>query len=281
MMKEFEQSIMKVLALALREDIGNSDITSTAILPESLHLKGYIFAKEDGCAAGLGVLELFFTQFYKDIDLNFLCKDGEHLTKGQRVLEIEGPGRSLLSTERLTLNILQRMSGIATETNRYVERIRGTSATILDTRKTAPGLRALDKLAVRLGGGTNHRMGLFDSYLIKENHIEAAGGLSEAVRRVRSHNTKKRMIEVEVRSIGEFNEALGQHVDRILLDNMSIEQMKTAVELSGGKVPLEASGNITLDNVRQVAETGVDFISVGSLTHSVRALDLSLIIEKP
>jgi nicotinate-nucleotide pyrophosphorylase (carboxylating) len=281
MMKEFKQSIVEVLALALQEDIGNSDITSAAILPENLHLKGCIFAKENGCIAGLGVLQMFFAHFYNDIVLNFRCRDGEHLTKGQRILEIEGPGRSLLATERLTLNILQRMSGIATETNRYVDKIRGTIAVILDTRKTAPGLRVLDKLAVQLGGGTNHRMGLFDSYLIKENHIEAAGGLSEAVRRVQDHNKNKRMIEVEVRSIAELNEALGQHVDRILLDNMSIEQMKTAVELSGGKVPLEASGNITLENVRQVAETGVNFISVGSLTHSVRALDLSLIIERP
>jgi nicotinate-nucleotide pyrophosphorylase (carboxylating) len=279
-MEEFEQSLMKLLTLAMREDIGDADITTVSIIPENLRLKGCIFAKQDGCIAGLGVLEFFFKEFYRDVILSLYCKDGERIKNGQRIVKIEGPGRTLLTTERLTLNILQRMSGIATETKRYVDRIQGTKAIILDTRKTAPGLRVLDKLAVRLGGGTNHRMGLFDSYLIKENHVEAAGGLAEAVRRVRESNMKKQMIEVEVQTVSELKEALGLKVDRILLDNMSIEQMKTAVDLTAGKIPLEASGNITLDNVLRVSETGVHFISVGSLTHSVRALDLSFIIEK-
>jgi nicotinate-nucleotide pyrophosphorylase (carboxylating) len=263
----------------LHEDVGDSDITTTAVIPEDSQFKGSIFSKESGIIAGLELLKMFFRNFYPDVVLKFHAKDGEQISKGQRIVDIQGPGRILLSTERLILNILQRMSGIATQTSEFVERVRGSKAIILDTRKTAPGLRILDKQAVRLGGGTNHRLGLFDSYLIKENHIEAAGGISEAVRRVRKHNFKNLMVEVEVRSLEELKEALGLKVDRILLDNMPFEMMKTAVDLTAGKVPLEASGNVTLANVRQVAETGVDFISVGSLTHSVRALDLSFIVE--
>jgi nicotinate-nucleotide pyrophosphorylase (carboxylating) len=279
-MKEFEPSIIRLLTAAMQEDIGDADITTDAIIPEKLFLKGCIFAKEDGRIAGLSILQLFYSHFYHSVSVKSVSTDGELIQKGQRIMEIRGPGRILLTTERLTLNILQRMSGIATQTERFVERVRGTKATILDTRKTAPGLRALDKLAVQMGGGTNHRLGLFDSYLIKENHIEAAGNLTEAVRRVREKNSQMRTIEVEVRSLSELNEALGLRLDRILLDNMSIEQMKSAVELTAGQTPLEASGSITLENVRQVADTGVNFISVGLLTHSVRALDLSFIIEK-
>jgi nicotinate-nucleotide pyrophosphorylase (carboxylating) len=279
-MKEFEPSIIRLLTAAMQEDIGDADITTNAIIPENLFLKGSIFAKEDGRIAGLRILRLFYSHFYNSVNVNSSSTDGDHIQKGQKIVEIRGPGRILLTTERLTLNILQRMSGIATKTERFVEQVRGTKATILDTRKTAPGLRALDKLAVQMGGGTNHRLGLFDSYLIKENHIEAAGNLTEAVRRVREKNSQMRTIEVEVRSLSELNEALGLRLDRILLDNMSIEQMKSAVELTADQTPLEASGNITLENVRQVADTGVNFISVGSLTHSVRALDLSFIIEK-
>ena len=279
-MEDLEQSLLSLLTSSLREDIGDSDITSAAIIPDDLELKGSIFAKEDGIIAGLDVLKKFFNHLYADVQLKFHCKDGARISKGQRIVDIQGPGRVLLATERLILNIMQRMSGIATQTDRYIDRVRGTNAIILDTRKTVPGLRILDKQAVRLGGGTNHRFGLFDSYLIKENHIEAAGSIDEAVRRVQEHNTKGRMVEVEVRSLSELKQALSLKVDRILLDNMSIEQMKSAVGMVAGKIPLEASGNVTLETVRQVAETGVDFISVGSLTHSVRALDLSFIIEK-
>lgn len=274
-----EESIIRLLTLAIEEDIRDSDITSNAIIPVDLKLQGRILSKADGVLAGLDVLSLFYGNFYKAVDLRTFAHDGERITRGKKIVEIQGPGRILLATERLTLNILQRMSGIATETRRYVDSIRGTKAVILDTRKTAPGLRALDKLAVRLGGGTNHRLGLFDSYLIKENHIEAAGGLAEAVRRVQQDNAKKKLVEVEVRSMKELNEALSLDVDRILLDNMSVQEMKDAVKQTAGAIPLEASGNINLENVRQVAETGVDFISVGSLTHSVRALDLSFLIE--
>jgi nicotinate-nucleotide pyrophosphorylase (carboxylating) len=279
-MENYENSLFNLLTTSLREDIGDSDITSAAIIPNNINLKGCVIAKEDGFIAGLDVLKKFYNHFYPEIFLKFHLKDGERLSKGQRIVDINGPGRVLLATERLVLNIMQRMSGIATQTERYVEAVRGTKAIILDTRKTVPGLRILDKQAVRLGGGTNHRLGLFDSYLIKENHIEAAGNMREAVRRVQEHNTNGRTVEVEVRSLPELKEALGLKVDRILLDNMSVEQMKSAVTLAAGKIPLEASGNVTLETVRQISETGVDFISVGSLTHSVRALDLSFIIEK-
>lgn len=275
-----EQSLIRLLSLALEEDIGDSDITSESTIPNDLNLRGSIFAKAEGVFAGFEVLRFFYVHFFPVVQLNAFMKDGDRVASRQKIAEIRGPGRTVLSTERLALNILQRMSGIATETRRYVDRIQGTRAVLLDTRKTAPGLRILDKMAVRLGGGTNHRQGLFDSYLIKENHIEASGSLTEAVRRVHAGNRKKRMIEVEVRSLPEFREALGLRVDRILLDNMSIDEMKRAVREAAGKIQLEASGNISLENIRQVAETGVDFISVGSLTHSVRALDLSLIIEK-
>lgn len=277
---ESEDLIVQLLSLALREDMGDSDITTESIVPKNLILSGHISSKVDGRIAGLNVIELFFKKFYGSVQLMFFAEDGDRVSKGQVILKMNGPGRVLLSTERLVLNILQRMSGIATQTERYVERIRGTKATLLDTRKTAPGLRALDKQAVKLGGGTNHRQGLFDSFLIKENHIAAAGSMAEAVRRAQKNNTANRMIEVEVRSHRELKEALGLGVDRILLDNMSIEEMMAAVKIAAGRIPLEASGNITLDNVRQVAETGVDFISVGSLTHSVQALDLSFIIDQ-
>ena len=280
MMTDFDQSVLQILDRALHEDIGESDVTTDAIVPKEIRLSGKILAKEEGRVAGLAVLQLLYGNFHPDVELNIYCEDGSFVKSGQNIVKVKGLGRSLLTTERLALNILQRMSGIATQTSRFVENIRGTSAVILDTRKTAPGLRVLDKLAVQLGGGTNHRFGLFDSYLIKENHIEAAGSLTEAVRRVRAHNLQTRLVEVEVRSIAELREALPLDVDRILLDNMSVEDMKAGVKLAAGSVPLEASGNITLENVRQVAETGVDFISIGSLTHSVRALDLSFIIER-
>ncbi|HEY6950879.1 MAG TPA: carboxylating nicotinate-nucleotide diphosphorylase [Bacteroidota bacterium] len=279
-MDEFENRVSRLIALALEEDIGDGDITTNAVISTGDLLTGRVFAKQDGRIAGLKIVDMLYAQFFKDISIVFKCKDGERVKNGQKILEISGPGRVLLSTERLVLNILQRMSGIATKTNTFVEKITGTKAVILDTRKTAPGLRLLDKMAVRLGGGTNHRMGLFDSYLIKENHIEGAGGLAEAVRRVRASNAAGRSVEVEVRTIPELQEALAVQVDMILLDNMSRETMKKAVELTAGRVPLEASGNVTLENVREVAETGVDFISVGALTHSVQALDLSLIIER-
>jgi nicotinate-nucleotide pyrophosphorylase (carboxylating) len=213
--------------------------------------------------------------------LSALSGDGEPLTAGQVFATVSGPGRALLSAERVALNCLQRMSGIAALTRQFVDAVQGTRAVILDTRKTAPGLRVLDKWAVRLGGGQNHRHGLFDMVLIKDNHIAAVGGLSEAVRRVRAADAQKLAIEVEVRNLAELREALDLRVDRIMLDNMSLEDLCDAVQVTAGRTPLEASGNVTLANVAEIAATGVDFISVGALTHSAPALDISLKLQTP
>lgn len=215
----------------------------------------------------------------KQIKFSPKVSDGDRISKGQLLAEVSGKGRILLSSERVSLNFLQRMSGIATLTHQYVDAVRGTSAIILDTRKTAPGLRLLDKWAVQLGDGVNHRFGLFDMVLIKDNHIAAAGGITQAVTRVWATDKKNRLIEVEVKNLEELREALSLKVDRIMLDNMDLKTMREAVLFTAGRVPLEASGNVTLENIVLIAETGVDMISVGALTHSVRALDISFLIE--
>jgi len=222
---------------------------------------------------------LTFAQLDARVQITPLVADGDSVPAGRTIATIAGPGRALLSGERVALNFLQRMSGIATLTRRFVDAVRGTSAVILDTRKTAPGLRLFDKWAVRLGGGQNHRFGLYDMALIKDNHIAAAGGITEAVKRVRKGDGRKRAIEVEVCTLAELREAVALNVDRILLDNMTPDEMAEAVRLAAGRVPLEASGNVTPENVAAVAATGVDYISVGMLTHSVRALDVSLTVD--
>ena len=276
-----DSDLQEIIRNGLREDIGNGDITTLAIVSEDSRLKARISAKEEGVVAGIGLLELVF----REMDVRILCTnqvgDGKFVSAGTTIALIQGPARGILSGERVALNFLQRMSGIATQTRKFVDAVKGTKAIVLDTRKTAPGLRLFDKLAVTIGGGTNHRLGLFDMYLIKENHIAAAGSLTEAVRRLRTSNSGARRIEVEVSSLSQLEEALSLEVDQILLDNMPIEQIRAAVKQANNKIPLEASGNITLDNIRQVAETGVDFISVGLLTHSVQAMDLSLVVEGP
>ena len=218
---------------------------------------------------------------YVDHRISFSASvtDGEHVATGTILATVRGNGRALLIAERTSLNFFQRMSGIATITRMYVDAVRKTKAIIVDTRKTAPGLRLIDKWAVRLGGGQNHRFGLFDMVLIKENHIAAAGGITRAVARVRAMEKKERLIEVEVRTLTELKEALKLNIDRILLDNMSLKQMREAVRITNGRTELEASGNVSLDNVAKVAATGVDIISVGKLTHSVRALDISFLIK--
>ncbi|MDH4208408.1 MAG: carboxylating nicotinate-nucleotide diphosphorylase [Anaerolineae bacterium] len=265
-----------IVQLALDEDIGKGDVTSVAILPSGLALAGQILSKEQGVLAGLEVANLAFRLTNQSVAMIPETMDGEAIEPGQVLAQLRGPGVGILSAERVALNFLQRMSGIATMTRQFVEAVKGTKAVILDTRKTAPGLRVLDKLAVRLGGGQNHRMGLYDMVLIKDNHIAAAGSISEAVRRVRAAVGDILAVEVEVTSRLQLEEALAAGVDRIMLDNMGIEEMAAAVALTDNRVDLEASGNVTLDNVAEVAATGVDFISVGSLTHSVRALDISL-----
>lgn len=269
------EDVRRIIQYALSEDLGSGDATSTAIIPPSTHLKGKFLVKAPGVVAGLEVVGEVFSQIDAAIVYTPLVPDGSRVSIGDVVARVEGDGPSILSAERVALNFLQRMSGIATTTRRYVEAVTGTEAKILDTRKTVPGLRPLDKWAVRLGGGTNHRSGLYDMVLIKDNHIEAAGGIGEAVCRVRLGGSDL-AIEVEVESLNQLNEVLDLGVDRIMLDNMSPALMREAVLRAAGRVALEASGGITLDTVAEVAATGVDYISVGALTHSVQALDISL-----
>jgi nicotinate-nucleotide pyrophosphorylase (carboxylating) len=269
-----------VIRRVLDEDVGDGDITTLCTVPANAVLDGQFIAKQDGIIAGLEVVHQTFALLDERVRFVPHTTEGEPVEAGQVIAEVSGPGRALLTGERVALNFLQRMSGIATLTRRYVEAVKDTPAIILDTRKTAPGLRVLDKWAVRLGGGQNHRFGLYDMVLIKENHIAAAGGsITEAVRRVRAGDPRHLAIEVEVKNRAELREALELDVERILLDNMMVDEMREAVRLTRWRVPLEASGNITLGNVAEVAATGVDYISVGTLTHSVQALDVSLLLN--
>ncbi|GAB4542407.1 MAG: carboxylating nicotinate-nucleotide diphosphorylase [Anaerolineae bacterium] len=281
-MKVVDDSLLQletIVRYALSEDIGDGDVTSQWIVPPNATLNGQFMAKESGVVAGLEIVRLTYSLVDEHVQLVPRLADGDQVQKGQVIATISGPGRALLGGERVALNFLQRMSGIATLTRRFVEAVQGTSAVILDTRKTAPGLRSLDKWAVRLGGGQNHRFGLYDMVLIKDNHIAAAGSISEAVARVRAENKRGLPIEVEVKTLAELQEALELDLDRVMLDNLSLAEMREAVRLTNGRVPLEASGNVTLENVAAIAATGVDYISVGMLTHSVRALDISLLLE--
>ncbi len=269
--------IKRIVEHALEEDIGSGDVTSVPIIPPSTHLSGQFLVKADGVIAGLGVVGQVFAQVDPAILFEPLVAEGTSVVRGDIVARVEGDGPSILIAERVALNFLQRMSGIATATRRYVQAVTGTRATILDTRKTAPGLRALDKLAVRLGGGSNHRAGLYDMILIKDNHIRAAGGITAAVERARGAMGAKRIaIEVEVESLEQLEETLPLGVDRIMLDNMSLDRMREAVHRAAGRVELEASGGVSLESVTDIAATGVDLISVGALTNSVTSLDISL-----
>ena len=267
--------ILDNIRRALAEDVGSGDATTDSIVPPAAKAKVQIVAKQSGVIAGLDVARTVFLQLDEQIVFTPRVGDGSAVSQGQVVVDVYGLARALLTGERTALNFLGRMSGIATLTRQFVEAVAGTRAVILDTRKTAPGLRTIDKLAVKLGGGQNHRHGLFDMVLIKDNHIDYAGSLREAVRRVRDSGTNLE-IEVEARSIIEMREALAMKVERILLDNMTPEMMREAVQLNGGLAKLEASGNVTLATVREIAETGVDYISVGALTHSPRNFDVSL-----
>jgi nicotinate-nucleotide pyrophosphorylase (carboxylating) len=263
---------------ALGEDRGPADLTSLATVPEDCEAEAVIFSKEAAILAGMPVAEQVFTEEDARIQFTALAEDGAKLDPGTRVLRVRGPGRAILTAERTALNFLQHLSGIATETRRYVEAVEGTGAQILDTRKTVPGLRHLEKYAVKCGGGTNHRMGLYDQFLIKDNHLllmGGTGGLREAVERARALSPDLK-IEVEADTLEQVREIVSLGVDIILLDNMSNEQLRQAVALVAGRARTEASGNMTLERVRSVAETGVDYISVGALTHSVRAIDFSL-----
>jgi nicotinate-nucleotide pyrophosphorylase (carboxylating) len=273
-----EQSISSLITLALEEDLGKSgDLTSVPILGKTQLISGQIIAKQAGVIAGLSVLSAVYQRIDANVHITCHVQDGDHVATKQLLCDVHGPGTSILSGERIALNFLQHLSGVATLTAQFVEAIKGTGATILDTRKTTPGWRALEKYAVRMGGGQNHRMGLFDMVLIKDNHIDAAGGITEAVTKIRQHQEAKKLdIVVEARTLDEVKEALAANVQQILLDNMTIEEMAEAVLIINHQCKVEASGNMSLERVKEVAEAGVDFISVGMLTHSAPAMDLSM-----
>ncbi|HHV58899.1 MAG TPA: carboxylating nicotinate-nucleotide diphosphorylase [Clostridiaceae bacterium] len=268
--------IDKIIENALMEDMPYGDITTDNLIPEDSVSEGYIVAKEPGVIAGIEVAERVFHLLDKSIQLKLHVKDGDYVNKGDIILEIKGNTRAILKGERTALNLFQRMCGIATLTYRIKEQVRDLPVRIVDTRKTVPGLRYLDKYSVRCGGGHNHRLGLSDAVLIKDNHINASGGIKKAVEKARESIPHTMTIEVETTTMEEVQEALDAGADIIMLDNMNLEQMKQAVELINKRALVEASGNITMETVRNVALTGVDIISIGALTHSVKAMDLSL-----
>lgn len=274
---------LDLVAAALAEDVGPGDWTTLWTVPAGRRVRARIVAKAPGVVAGTTVAVEAFRRVDPALGVEVLVGDGQPVERGSVVVRLDGEARSVLTGERVALNFLQRLSGVATTTRGFVEAVRGTTARILDTRKTTPGMRALEKAAVRAGGGENHRFGLHDMILVKENHIAAAGGIPAAVAAVRRENARGLAVEVEVTDQEELRQALDAGVDRVLLDNMTIEQLRAAVALTrahGGGVETEASGGVSLSSVREVAETGVDFISVGALTHSAPALDLSLLIDR-
>ncbi len=265
-----------IIENTLEEDLGSGDVTTDAIFSVDDTCEALIIGKEEGIIAGIPIAERVFQKLAPEVTVAQKLKDGEHVNPGDEILVIKGSIHAVLSGERPSLNLLQRMSGIATATSKYVAAISGYRTRILDTRKTAPGLRVLDKYAVSIGGGCNHRFGLYDAVLIKDNHIDFAGNISNAVEIVRSKYQSKFKVEVETSTLDEVREALKAGADIIMLDNMTVEMMEEAVRIINGKSITEASGGITLDNVRQIADTGVDFISVGAITHSSPALDIGL-----
>lgn len=265
-----------IIEAALREDMPEGDITSEGIIPAEARSEATFLAKEDGILAGLEIARRVFEKIDLAVEFTGKIQDGAAFRKSDILACVEGPSVALLKGERTALNFLQRLSGIATETRRFVDAVAGTKAKILDTRKTTPGLRLLEKYAVKMGGGTNHRLNLSDMVLIKDNHLRYVGSVAETVRRARSTIRPGVRIEVEAADLSQVRDALAAGADMIMLDNMTLELMREAVALAAGRVPLEASGNMSLDRVRAVAETGVDFISVGALTHSARAVDISL-----
>ena len=275
-----EKLVNNLIDLGFAEDIGDGDHTTLCSIPATAIGKSQLLIKETGILAGVKVAKDIFHKFDSDLSIEVLINDGAHVKPGDVAFVVSGKVSSILQCERLVLNTMQRMSGIATITNQYVKRLEGTNAKVLDTRKTTPGMRMLEKAAVKIGGGENHRIGLFDMILLKDNHVDFAGGIENAINGAHCYlkeNNKQLKIEIEVRNFDELNEVLRiGGVDRIMLDNFSPEQTRKAVEMVDGRVDLESSGGITMDTIREYAETGVDFISVGALTHSVKSLDMSL-----
>lgn len=266
----------EIIMRALEEDIGNGDITTLATVSEDTRTEGYFIAKEQGVICGLPILKRVFEILDSSISIRFNIKEGEPVEKGTVIAVISGNARGILTGERVALNFLQRLSGIATRTHEAAVQIEGTKAVITDTRKTTPGLRSTEKYAVRIGGGSNHRFNLADGILIKDNHIKAAGGITQAIAKTRQYASHLMKIEVEVETFEQIEEALQAKADVIMLDNMSIGDMAKAVGIIGGRALVEASGNMGEKDLRTVAETGVDIISIGALTHSIRAMDISL-----
>lgn len=269
----------RLFDLAFAEDIGDGDHTTLCCIPETAVGKSKLLVKEAGILAGVDIARKVFHKFDPELKMEVFIEDGSVVKPGDVAFIVSGKIRSLLQTERLMLNIMQRMSGIATTTHRYMEQLKGTKTRVLDTRKTTPGMRILEKEAVKIGGGTNHRIGLFDMILLKDNHVDFAGGISQAIERCHQYLEKRNLnlkIEIEVRSIDELQQVLNKGgVDRIMLDNFTPELTRKAVEMIGGRYETESSGGITLETIRNYAECGVDFVSVGALTHSVKGLDLS------
>jgi nicotinate-nucleotide pyrophosphorylase (carboxylating) len=272
----------RVIKAALAEDVGSGDVTSSAVIPENVRFHGVLRARHAMVIAGLPVAREVFRMVVPDVRFRALVADGEAVAAGAILAEIDGPARGLLTAERTALNLLQILSGVATATRQYVEQVRGTSCTLLDTRKTIPGLRRLSKYATRCGGAENHRMGLFDAILIKDNHIAVCGSISEAVRKAKlaaqavSPSTRQLMIEVECDTLAQVAEAVEAGVDTVLLDNMSLDELRQAVALVGRRAKTEASGGVTLETLRAIAESGVDFVSVGRITQSAPAVDIGL-----
>jgi nicotinate-nucleotide pyrophosphorylase (carboxylating) len=278
-MLSVDQLEEKLIELAFAEDIGDGDHTTLCCIPEDAMGKSHLLVKEDGIIAGVELAKKVFDKFDPTMKMEVFITDGTPVKKGDIAFEVTGKIRSLLQTERLMLNIMQRMSGIATMTHKYVERVAGTNCHILDTRKTTPGLRMIEKQAVKIGGGMNHRIGLFDMILLKDNHVDFAGGIENAIDRCHAYLKEKGLdlkIEIEVRNFDELDRVLKKGgIDRVMLDNFSVPDTKKAVEIINHRLEVESSGGITYDTIRDYAEQGVDFISVGALTHSVKGLDMS------
>ncbi|OAV69469.1 Nicotinate-nucleotide pyrophosphorylase [carboxylating] [Bacteroidales bacterium Barb6XT] len=275
-----DQLIEDLIKLSFAEDIGDGDHTTLSCIPETAVGKSRLIVKEDGVLAGVETALRIFCSFDPALKVTVLIPDGTEVKKGDIAFTVEGKVQSLLQTERLVLNVMQRMSGIATVTRKYAQALEGTKTRVLDTRKTTPGMRIWEKEAVKIGGGTNHRIGLFDMILLKDNHVDFAGGIAQAITRTKAYLKEKRKdlkIEIEVRNFAELEEAMQTGgIDRIMLDNFSVADTREAVRRVNGRYELESSGGITFDTLRAYAEAGVDYISVGALTHSVKSLDLSL-----
>ena len=279
---QYENLINKLLDLGIEEDINTGDITTESIIPESMNAAATMTAKQDGVISGLEIVKMVYDRFQQDVVFTPYFKDGDLVKKGDVILKVEATYPTLLRGERLSLNIFQRMCGIATETAKYVKELADTHTELLDTRKTAPGLRVLDKMAVKHGGGTNHRMGLYDMAMIKDNHIKMAGGIAKAVEQVRARIAEGIKIEVETTNLDEVHQAIEAGADIIMLDNMDTKTMTEAVSIikaADKGIKTEASGNMSIPRLKEVASTGVDYISVGALTHTVKGMDISMNIE--